>query len=146
VMTRRQPSIPCDRLYLRKSGCHACKVSRFHILIEAQTVLSTSLKSGPPRFLHITRLLKALRMEHATTPYRPLMPISSPVDVRRANTSRSGSTSPALQACGLALLVYAHCTGLHVIARLTALPAGMYGILAPLRSSTLSVPSCHKRM
>lgn len=112
----------------------ACKLSRFHISIKAQTVQSTlaRIRASAPPAHH-----KAAEASKWST--QPNADVLSPVVVRRANTSRTGSF-PGSQACGLAPLAYAHGASTRYRARLTALPAGMSGTNAPLRLSTASVP------
>ena len=95
--TVRRPSAAYDR-HLEEARGHACRLSRFHISIEAQTVQSSLLESGPLCLLHITRLLKGPLNGARNLPMSAAnADILSPVDVRRANTSRTGSFSPALR-------------------------------------------------
>ena len=121
---------------------HACKSSRFHISIEARTVQSSILESGPSRF--------PAHHKAAESPLNGARNVSipaanadslSPVDVRRANTSRIGSNSPAsgmwfgstTSPCSL-------CGLTRYRARLTALPAGTSGSNGSLALLTLPVP------
>lgn len=75
----------------------ACKLSRFHISIEAQTVQSTLARiraSAPPAHHKAAEASKWSTQPHILAANADVL---SPVVVRRANTSRTGSFPPALR-------------------------------------------------
>lgn len=85
------------------------EVSRLHRSTDGAIILARIGASAPPAHHKAA--------EWSTQPHISAAnaDILSPVVVRRANTSRTGSYSPASKACVLAPLVHAHWAGLHVI-------------------------------
>ena len=82
---------------LGEARVHACKWSRFHISIEAQTVQSTLARiraSAPPAHHKVAEASKWSTQPHMSAANADVL---SPVVVCRTNTSRTGSFPPALR-------------------------------------------------
>ena len=85
------------------------EVSRLHRSTDGAIILARIRASAPPAHHKAAGWSTQPHISAANAD------ILSPVVVRRANTSRTGSYSPASKACVLAPLVHAHWAGLHVI-------------------------------